>query len=69
MTFTAKYRSPCELCDDKIMPGQEAEYGTDGHVQHAICPEDRDYSGTPLQVCPRCFMAIPVSGECGVCDD
>lgn len=71
MSFTAKYRSPCanDDCEDGVLPGQEVEWAADHRVIHVVCPEDRDISGKPLPICPRCFLAIPVSGVCGVCDD
>lgn len=71
MTFAAKYRGPCanDDCDAEVLPGQEVEWTLDRHVMHVICPNETDSFGTPLQVCPRCFTAIPVAGVCGVCDD
>lgn len=67
MTFTAKYRGPCENCDDPVIPGQEVEYTADHHITHVVCPEDRDWQGKPLPVCPRCFTTRAVNGTCG-CD-
>jgi RNase P subunit RPR2 len=64
MTFEAKYRSGCEECDDPIIPGQEIEYTSEGHVVHVVCPEDRWADNTPRPVCPHCFMVLPNSGVC-----
>lgn len=68
MTFQAKYRGVCESCDDPIHVGQEVEYTYNSRLVHVICPESLDALGKPRPICPRCFMELPNTGECGTCD-
>lgn len=68
MSFHAKYRGACDACDDPIHIGQEVEFTYDNHLVHVICPESLGPGGKPRPVCPRCFMELPTTGECGTCD-
>lgn len=68
MSFTAKYRSVCESCDDEIAPGQEVEYTYNHRLVHAnYCPSSLDALGKPRPVCPRCFLELPATGVCEEC--
>lgn len=68
MSFIAKYRGTCEDCGDDVKPGQEASFLPDRQsIRHSpACPEPP--SLTPAQLCPRCFLELPRTGVCGVCD-
>lgn len=70
MSFTAKYRGVCHECGEDILPKQEATYvghHAEGEIRHyPDCPEDR--TAHPREICPRCFMELPVNGICGTCD-
>ena len=65
MTFAAQYAGECLSCDEDIKPGQPINSIGRGYV-HAICPD-----AAPEQVkavCPGCFLELPASGVCGVCE-
>lgn len=65
MTFTAQYAGECISCDEDIKPGQQINSIGRGYV-HAVCPESTPEPATA--VCPSCFLELPASGVCGVCD-
>lgn len=68
MSFAAKFRSECETCDEPIEVGQLVEFVgvvTPG-VQHVFCPQPRRKI---CSICPVCFIEIPTSGVCGVCEE
>lgn len=65
MSFTAKYRSNCPLCDLDIKPGDEIVYAAFDEVVHVKCPSDP--SNLQRSVCTQCFEELPVSGVCGNC--
>jgi hypothetical protein len=67
VSFTAKWSSgECVLCEDDILKGQLVEFNDDRELMHVMCP-DSTLGGKPRPICPRCFMELPVTGECGVC--
>ena len=55
----------CNLCDGDIEPGDPITVTLAGWA-HAVCPDDAE----PLtgDVCPKCFLARSLAGECG-CDE
>lgn len=64
--FIARYVSECVACLSPIKPGDEAHYGLDNQVEHADCPDPLE---APAQgVCEGCWLTLPVSGLCGVCE-
>lgn len=66
MSFQAQYVSECTSCDEDIKPGQQINSTGRGYV-HAVCLDPTPDEGRPL--CPACFLELPTSGVCGVCDE
>lgn len=64
MSFTAEYPGECVSCDEAIKPGQQINSIGHGYV-HEVCPP----AAPALATCPRCFLELPASGVCGVCDE
>lgn len=64
-TFTAKYRGACSVCPDPIEPGDEILYDGTDEILHAYCPDRIEERRG--DVCPQCFMELPLTGECGSC--
>lgn len=60
-SFAAKYPGVCANCDGQIVVGQQVGF-MDDELIHVKCPK-------PEATCPVCFMVLPASGLCGVCDD
>lgn len=69
--FQAQYPGRCENCGGDIEVGDTLRW--DGEVAvHDDCDRYGDLaapddSAETTEVCPRCFLAISVSGKCG-CD-
>jgi len=65
--FKAQYPARCsrdDCPDPQIREGELVHYGANDRIEHGACPEP-----PPMpDVCPRCFLALPASGVCGVCD-
>lgn len=61
-TFTARYRSVCEDCEESIEPGQEIRSLGDGQYEHITCRENAE---RPVTICTSCWLAQP----CGCEDD
>lgn len=59
--FAARFSGPCAHCDEGISAGQRVEFMDDDLV-HVRCPK-------PAATCPKCFLVLPASGECGACDE
>lgn len=64
MIFPARFSSECFVCEKRIHENDPVTW-RDEEVVHERCAE------APLaaevekaNVCPRCFMVKPVSGEC-----
>lgn len=73
-TFTARYRSRCESCDNWINEGDEVrwakadEYDRGGDVVvHVDCREKPDSLAVTREPCGSCFTVPACNGECG-CD-
>lgn len=66
MSFTAQYVGECLSCDEDIKPGQQINSIGRGYI-HVVCPAPTPEVERPL--CPSCFLELPTSGVCGVCDD
>ena len=67
MTFTARFGgTACGDCEERIRAGDEVEYNGQHVLVHALCPEVRDLLAAS-ETCPRCFLELPATGECGVC--
>lgn len=68
MSFIAAYPSYCALEGDPILVGDLIEYvpgsiGSSG-FQHVECARRLDLA-VAAGICPKCFMARALSGECG----
>lgn len=63
MSFEAKYAGRCDVCDERIKPGDQATFVED-EIAHAACPQVVALADP----CPRCFMAPASNGTCG-CDE
>lgn len=63
-TFTAKFHADCAVCDTDLK-GSEAVYTSSGDIIHVRCP---DTLVLAREVCPSCFLELPVTGVCGDCD-
>ena len=61
MTFEAKYRGRCTLCDDTIHPGEMVTYADDELV-HVACEAEPRREDDPDEVCVRCNLIH--RGEC-----
>jgi len=61
MSFLAKYSGVCAACDERFPVEAEVEYDTDGDLVHVDCPT---LIHPPREICPSCFMELPVSGRC-----
>lgn len=66
VSFTAEYVGECTSCSEDIKPGQQINSTGRGYV-HAVCPEPVPDPVTP--VCRVCFLELPTTGVCGVCDE
>jgi len=61
MSFLAQYPGECTRCDEPIKVGQGIDGDSEG-CAHVVCPVvDRP-------VCGGCFLELPASGVCGVCE-
>lgn len=60
MTFIARYRGRCFICEEGIEPGDEAIYTDDDELAHPMC-EDRGEPPhkRPQEVCGDCFIVKP----------
>lgn len=68
MSWPARYEGKCAECGEAVEVGQQIEYADPPsagwrRVQHVTCPESVEPAARPT--CPRCFMEIALSGECG----
>lgn len=68
MSFAARYRGQCAVCDEIIVPGQRVEFDWDHNLQHVMCPDSLTLNGKPRAVCPKCFVELPVTGVCDECE-
>lgn len=61
-TFEARWAGICVDCGGDFRAGDEIRYDGTGQLIHAgDCEPDLEI---PAQVCPLCFVALPVSQEC-----
>jgi hypothetical protein len=61
----AKRISKCVECEHWIKPGQEIAPAADGWQHEKCVPHNDDIIGTPVPVCPKCFLMHPdVEGAC-----
>lgn len=68
MSFTARFSgTPCDTCEERVQEGQEVDYNAANKIVHVVCPEVLDVDAD-VQVCPRCFLALPVTGVCDDCE-
>lgn len=63
-TFPARYTGRCNTCDDLIYEGDQVLF-VDEQLVHADCTANTTPE-RPTDLCPRCYIALPVNGEC--CD-
>lgn len=66
MSFIAKYYGWCDLCGERINPGDECKYHGDEDqvIRHVTCPDDGTAlpEGDRKDMCPDCFQIH--AGEC-----
>lgn len=60
MAFPAKYEGTCGDCGQPFGRGVSVTYQGPLGVCHMICPNTAN-------VCPKCHMALPVTGVCDDC--
>ena len=67
MSFTARYRSVCPECGEFIEPDDEVTWigGEVAHADPAECIEALEPVGA---TCPKHFIELPRSGQCGECE-
>lgn len=70
--FKAKFGSKCPACAEQIEVGDTVTWNDDrvvheGCASAALLDED-DPLRAAHGVCDKCFMALPATGICGVCD-
>lgn len=64
--FKARYPGRCAACTESIDVGDALTYDAEDNVAiHAECTEGRVTAAKPRPICPRCFLTIALSGECG----
>lgn len=69
MSFRAKYPGRCTSCDSDIEVGDILEWnGDETAAVHLACAQESATSLKPRGICPRCFIELPTTGVCGVCD-
>lgn len=61
MSFEARYRSRCALCEDRIEPGEMVTYADDELV-HVACETEPAREDDPDEVCGACRLVH--AGEC-----
>lgn len=61
MSFLAQYPGVCSACDERFGKDTEIEYDSDGDIVHVDCPA---LVRQARQLCPLCFMELPVNGRC-----
>ena len=54
VTFEARYRSRCPLCEDRIEPGDQVTYADDELV-HVACESEPAREDDPDEVCTACW--------------
>lgn len=64
-TFTAKYEGACPSCGGDVA-GCEVYFDMSDRAVHAVCPPRLPKRAKAL--CPSCWLELPVTGVCGVCD-
>lgn len=66
MSFRAKYPGRCLECAGDIDEGDLLDYDADRRVVHILCV-DGDPLDLARDICPDCYIELPVAGVCGVC--
>lgn len=61
MAFSAKYAGTCGDCGQDFPPSTPVTYQGDLGVCHVRCPG-------AAAVCPKCHMALPLTGRCDDCE-
>lgn len=64
MAFEAKYEGICDVCGEKIKPGEQVQNATEAQraafpYEHVKCPDLDPNEG---KVCGKCFLVH--AGEC-----
>lgn len=68
MTFIAKYDGRCSPCGEVIETGDTLDWTEDGQAVHEACALDEAAdTARPRDICPGCFIELPVIGTCGEC--
>lgn len=67
MSFRARYQGTCPECCDDIETGDLLDRDADDRVVHVTCV-DGDPSAKVGEVCPECWIELPKTGVCGVCE-
>ena len=64
--FKACYPGRCAACTEPIVVDDLLTYDREDDVAiHTECTEERAAKAKPRPICPRCFLTIALSGECG----
>lgn len=67
MSFTAKFRGWCRACEDTIEIGEACMFDAQNDTVHVACPPP--VREPAKAICGGCFLELPTSGICGVCDE
>jgi len=78
-TFAARYAGTCTDCGQNIEPGDEVAYATGNALVHAgpgcTLSGRGPHGETAIDAvlvagptCDRCFLELPATGVCGVCE-
>ncbi|AYR01668.1 hypothetical protein SEA_SCARLETT_68 [Mycobacterium phage Scarlett] len=65
-TFVARFPGRCGGCPDRVQPGDEVAFMSDGAVIHVSCEDDLAATTTEPRrhpVCGTCWLEHP-KGEC-----
>lgn len=64
--FEAQFPGACAGCPNGIDTGEDVRY-VDDQLVHVGCKPPPDPTKVQRPLCPRCFMELPIAGECGTC--
>lgn len=67
MTFRARYDGRCSSCHNVIEVGDILEWSDENQAVHLDCAH-HDAELTPRPTCPTCWIELPLTGTCGVCE-
>lgn len=62
MSFIAEHPGECYDCGQEVK-GTPCRYLSNRMIAHVFCPPAKPEK--PVEVCPKCFLQLPVTGVCG----